>query len=58
MHYVVLCGPANQAPDKIVGPFDIAQAAQAWAAAHQQEGRYAVAQQVTKPEPASQSDPG
>jgi hypothetical protein len=47
--HVVLCGPANHAPDRVVGPFETAEAAEAWAAAHQREGRYAVAQELTRP---------
>jgi hypothetical protein len=50
MPFVVLCGPANHAPEVIVGPLETAQEADVWAAAHQQEGRYAVAQELTSPE--------
>lgn len=39
--YVVLCGPADQAPETVVGPFETATAAESWAATHEQAGRYA-----------------
>jgi hypothetical protein len=52
MAYVVLCGPANNAPDKIIGPFD--SEAEASACAQAQPGmpeRYAVVNPLETPTP-------
>jgi hypothetical protein len=34
MTYVVLCGPANHAPDRIVGPFESSEEADLYAEGH------------------------
>jgi hypothetical protein len=50
MAYVVMCGPAHTAPDKIVGPFESRDDADRWA--EQQPGqpeRYAEVQELTPP---------
>ncbi len=51
MSYVVLCGPRNTAPDRIVGPFDTVEEADAWAATQpgEADGRYAVSQELSAP---------
>jgi hypothetical protein len=49
MPAVVLQGPANTAPEAIVGPFESMAAAEAWAASHPREGGYSVAQDLTVP---------
>jgi hypothetical protein len=46
---VVLRGPANSAPDSIIGPFDSLQSAEAWAEQHQRDDGYCVAQELTSP---------
>ncbi len=46
---VVLRGPANTAPEAIVGPFVSLAAAEEWALAHPREGGYCVAERVTDP---------
>jgi hypothetical protein len=46
---VVLRGPANSAPELIVGPFASAAEAEGWAVAHPREGGYSVAQELTDP---------
>jgi hypothetical protein len=51
MRYVVMCGPAHNAPDRIVGPFESRQEAARYAAA--QPGppeRYAVVETLTSPD--------
>jgi hypothetical protein len=48
MAYVVLCGPANHAPDRIVGPFESSEEADRYAEG--QSGapeRYAVVEWLT-----------
>jgi hypothetical protein len=50
MSYVVLCGPANHAPDRIVGPFESSDEADRYAEG--QPGapeRYAVVESLTPP---------
>ena len=47
MAAVVLRGPANTAPEIIVGPFASLPAAEQWAAGHPREGGYSVAQELT-----------
>ena len=50
MAYVVLCGPAHTAPDKIVGPFESRDDASRYA--EQEPGapeRYAVVEKLTPP---------
>jgi hypothetical protein len=46
MAAVVLRGPANSAPESIVGPFAGLQEAQEWAEAHPRDGGYSVAQEL------------
>ena len=46
---VVLQGPANSAPEAIVGPFESMATARAWAEAHPRDGGYSVAQELTAP---------
>ncbi len=46
---VVLRGPANTAPEAIVGPFESMATARAWAEAHPRPGGYSVAQALTAP---------
>jgi hypothetical protein len=53
MEAVVLQGPANSAPESIVGPFPSPSTAETWAEAHPREGGYSVAQELTPPEPLS-----
>lgn len=47
---VVLQGPANTAPESIVGPFPSLADAQAWASAHPRPGGYSVAEELTPPD--------
>jgi hypothetical protein len=47
MAAVVLQGPANTAPESIVGPFATLGEAEEWARGHQREGGYSVAQGLT-----------
>jgi len=47
MAAVVLQGPANTAPDLIVGPFATVAAATEWAERHPRDGGYSVAQELT-----------
>ncbi|MGP0031798.1 MAG: hypothetical protein ACLPVF_14980 [Acidimicrobiales bacterium] len=47
MSAVVLRGPANTAPEEIVGPFDSLAEAQEWALRHPRDGGYCVAEQLT-----------
>jgi hypothetical protein len=49
MATVVLRGPANTAPESIVGPFPSMTEAEDWARAHPREGGYRVAQALTDP---------
>jgi hypothetical protein len=46
---VVLQGPANTEPDRIVGPFAGLDEASAWAQSHPRQGGYSVAQELTAP---------
>jgi hypothetical protein len=46
---VVLRGPANTAPESIVGPFASRAEAEEWAAAHPRPGGYSVAEELTDP---------
>lgn len=51
MPHVVLCGPAKNAPDLIVGPFSTAGEAEEWIAGQVGEpGRYAVPMALTAPQ--------
>jgi hypothetical protein len=51
MSHVVLCGPAKNAPDLIVGPFSTAGEAEKWIAGQVGEpGRYAVPMALTAPQ--------
>jgi hypothetical protein len=50
MAAVVLRGPANSAPETIVGPFASLPEAEDWARAHPREGGYSVAQALTDPD--------
>ncbi len=50
MTAVVLRGPADTAPESIIGPFDTLAAAEVWAEAHPRQGGYCVAQELTSPE--------
>jgi hypothetical protein len=51
MPHVVLCGPAKNAPDLIVGPFSTAGEAEEWTAGQECEpGRYAVPMELTAPQ--------
>lgn len=50
MSAVVLRGPANTAPESIVGPFETLSAAEAWAQSHPHPGGYSVAEELTSPE--------
>ena len=47
---VVLQGPANTAPERIIGPFGSADEATAWALQHPRPGGYSVAQELTPPD--------
>jgi hypothetical protein len=47
MAAVVLQGPANTAPEVIVGPFDSLADAENWALEHPRPGGYSVAQELT-----------
>lgn len=47
MAAVVLRGPANTAPDAIVGPFASMREAEQWAQQHPRPGGYCVAQELT-----------
>jgi hypothetical protein len=49
MAAVVLRGPANTAPDSIVGPFQTMQEAEDWATAHPRDGGYCVPEELTSP---------
>jgi len=50
MAAVVLQGPANTAPECIVGPFASTDEATAWARIHPRPDGYSVAQELTSPE--------
>jgi hypothetical protein len=53
VQYVVLCGPANTAPDRIIGPFDSEADAAACAAGQPgPPGRYAVVNPLEPPQTA------
>jgi hypothetical protein len=47
MAAVVLQGPANTAPEVIIGPFDSLRDAEDWARKHPRAGGYSVAQELT-----------
>jgi hypothetical protein len=47
MAAVVLQGPANTAPDLIIGPFATVATAAEWAERHPRDGGYSVAQELT-----------
>jgi hypothetical protein len=47
MAAVVLRGPANSAPEAIIGPFDSLRDAEDWAVQHPRAGGYSVAQELT-----------
>jgi hypothetical protein len=47
MAAVVLRGPANSAPDIIIGPFHSLGEAEDWAREHPRAGGYSVAQELT-----------
>jgi hypothetical protein len=47
MAAVVLQGPANSAPEVIIGPFESLRAAENWAIGHPRPGGYSVAQELT-----------
>jgi hypothetical protein len=49
MPAVVLQGPANTAPETIVGPFASMSEAEEWATTHPRDGGYSVAQELTAP---------
>jgi hypothetical protein len=50
MAYVALCGPANHAPDRIVGPFESSEEAERYAEGEPvAPGRYAVVESLTPP---------
>jgi hypothetical protein len=49
---VVLHGPANTAPESIIGPFRSMNEAEGWAKAHPRDGGYCVAQELTDPDEA------
>lgn len=49
MAAVVLQGPANTAPERIIGPFATADEAAEWARRHPRDGGYSVAQELTSP---------
>lgn len=50
MAFIVLCGKANTAPDRIVGLFDSEAEAQTWATAQpDQPARYAAVMPVSAP---------
>jgi hypothetical protein len=49
MPAVVLQGPANTAPESIVGPFATMADAEEWATAHPRDGGYSVAEELTAP---------
>jgi hypothetical protein len=50
MSAVVLRGPANTAPESIVGPFASLAEAKEWAASHPRPGGYSVAQELVGPD--------
>ena len=50
MAAVVLQGPANTAPERIIGPFGNADEATTWALHHPRPGGYSVAQELTPPD--------
>jgi catechol 2,3-dioxygenase-like lactoylglutathione lyase family enzyme len=49
MPAVVLRGPANSAPEEIVGPFATIDEAEEWAERHPRDGGYCVAEHLTAP---------
>lgn len=50
MAAVVLQGPANTAPERIIGPFATMGEATQWAESHLRPGGYSVAQDLTPPD--------
>jgi hypothetical protein len=53
MPAVVLQGPANSAPERIVGPFTTMDEAAAWAQGHPRPDGYSVAQELSPPDDAA-----
>jgi hypothetical protein len=49
MSAVVLRGPANTAPEHIIGPFPSMTDAEQWAREHPREDGYSLAQELTEP---------
>jgi hypothetical protein len=50
MAAVVLQGPANTAPERIIEPFAAVDEATTWAGDHPRPGGYSVAQELTPPD--------
>jgi hypothetical protein len=50
MAAVVLQGPANTAPERIIGPFATADEATTWARNNPRPGGYSVAHELTPPD--------
>jgi hypothetical protein len=50
MAAVVLQGPANTAPERIIGPFATTGDATEWARLHPRDGGYSVAQELSPPD--------
>jgi hypothetical protein len=50
MAAVVLRGPANTAPEAIVGPFESLDEAKRWSRDHPRHGGYCVAEELTAPD--------
>jgi hypothetical protein len=57
MSAVVLRGPADTAPESIVGPFAALAEAEEWAASHPRTGGYSVAQELVDPDHFSEASP-
>jgi hypothetical protein len=57
MAAVVLQGPANSAPERIVGPFATIDEAGDWARKHPRDGGYSVAQELTDTESSPEGGP-
>jgi hypothetical protein len=58
MAAVVLRGPANTAPESIVGPFQTMEEAEGWARAHPRQGGYCLAQALSAPNVVELDHPG
>jgi hypothetical protein len=56
MAAVVLQGPANTAPERIIGPFATTDEATTWARDHPRPGGYSVAQELTPPDADGDAD--